>query len=180
MARFAMRSAAVMACLLSMFLGRVQLVGAHGGDTSLIHGCVNNANGLVRIVGATNTCQSHETAVHWPATAPSAGGARFLALLASETVVALTNLNTQWDDIPGLSASFTTTAQGCIVATLTLENSLDTGRHPSARILLDNNVMEGQHTYFTMAEPAIALDRQTHYTVWECNVPAGSHLVKAQ
>jgi hypothetical protein len=147
MATSAMRSALVVGYLIWVLLGGGELVGADGGDTSLIHACVNNANGLRRIIGANSTCQSHETSVHWPATAPSAGGVRFLALLASETVVALTNLNTQWDDIPGLSASFNISAQGCIVATLTVENSLDAGRHPAARILLDNNAMEGQNTY---------------------------------
>lgn len=37
---------------------------AHGGDTSLIHGCVNRSGDL-RIVGAAATCRAGETALDW-------------------------------------------------------------------------------------------------------------------
>jgi len=45
------------------------MVFAHGGDTSMIHGCVrNNAIGNlanIRIVSATTNCNSNETALDW-------------------------------------------------------------------------------------------------------------------
>ena len=44
----------------------VMYVSAHGGDVTLIHACVNNRNGAVRIVGASATCDaSKETALDW-------------------------------------------------------------------------------------------------------------------
>jgi hypothetical protein len=48
---------------------------AHGGDSTLIHACVRNNNGDVRIVSPTTSCASNETAVHWPGTSapPSQG-----------------------------------------------------------------------------------------------------------
>jgi len=46
---------------------------AHGGDTTLVHGCVNPA-GLMRIVAVTATCHRSETPVDWPKTAATGGG----------------------------------------------------------------------------------------------------------
>lgn len=44
----------------------VVYVSAHGGDGSLIHACVNNRNGAVRIVGANTACDpGRETALDW-------------------------------------------------------------------------------------------------------------------
>lgn len=39
-------------------------VGAHGGDVTKIHACVDAA-GNIKIVGASATCKQHETAVDW-------------------------------------------------------------------------------------------------------------------
>jgi hypothetical protein len=167
----------MLALVFAGVVGSAAVVGAQGGD-NLIHACVITASGQLRIVGDTETCRNNETPLSWPATA--GGGARFLAYLANVNVTTLTNLNNQWDDIPGLSASFQTTTTGCIVATLSLEDSLVDGRHPTVRILIDNVAMEGQNTYLTAPEPAIALENQTHYTVWKCSVAAGSHIVKVQ
>jgi hypothetical protein len=47
-----------------------QIVHSHGGDTSLIHGCLNN-KGAVRIVGATVACKSNETARDWNISGPT-------------------------------------------------------------------------------------------------------------
>jgi hypothetical protein len=45
---------------------------AHGGDTSRIHGCVDNRTGALRIVGATQNCtSSKETALDWNITGPT-------------------------------------------------------------------------------------------------------------
>lgn len=40
---------------------------AHGGDGALIHACVSNANGDVRLVAATEACRASEHAVDWNA-----------------------------------------------------------------------------------------------------------------
>jgi hypothetical protein len=40
--------------------------------------------------------------------------------------------------------------------------------------------MEGQNTYLTAPEPSMALERQTRYTTWKCNVAAGPHVVNVQ
>lgn len=57
----------------------VQIIRAHGGDTSLIHGCVKTNNGSIRIVGANNSCGNGETALDWniqgPAGSPGPSGA---------------------------------------------------------------------------------------------------------
>lgn len=41
---------------------------ADGGDATLIHACVKNANGQVRIVQPSDTCLPSEHSLHWPAT----------------------------------------------------------------------------------------------------------------
>jgi len=38
---------------------------AHGGDTTLIHACVRNITGLIRIIDANGTCTSNETPLDW-------------------------------------------------------------------------------------------------------------------
>jgi hypothetical protein len=43
----------------------------HGGDATLIHSCVNKSSGEIKIVSANTSCKNHETALDWPATAPS-------------------------------------------------------------------------------------------------------------
>jgi len=43
---------------------------AHGGDPSVIHGCVQKSTGLVRIVAANESCRDTETALHFGGQAP--------------------------------------------------------------------------------------------------------------
>ncbi len=43
---------------------------AHGGNTGAIHSCVNNASGIVRIVGPNDSCRSNETATDWSIQGP--------------------------------------------------------------------------------------------------------------
>ena len=53
-------------------LGLGIYVSAHGGDTSRIHGCVDNRTGTLRIIGATQTCvASKETALDWNIAGPT-------------------------------------------------------------------------------------------------------------
>ena len=49
---------------------------AHGGDTNLIHGCVRKITGVLRVVGANDTCLPTETALDWNIQGPPgpAGG----------------------------------------------------------------------------------------------------------
>ena len=43
----------------------VPLAGAHGGDPNLIHGCVVDASGSLRIVGPDDECRPNEYALDW-------------------------------------------------------------------------------------------------------------------
>jgi len=54
---------------LSLSLSIAGRVFADGGDTTLIHGCVNNNTKATRIVGANANCQNNENARHWPTAA---------------------------------------------------------------------------------------------------------------
>jgi hypothetical protein len=54
------------AFLLGLLVANVAtLVYAHGGDTSLIHACVRNSNGQLRIVGPNDQCASSESPLDW-------------------------------------------------------------------------------------------------------------------
>jgi len=56
------------AFLIVVLLGMsgVVYVSAHGGDVTLIHACVNNRNGAVRIISASGSCDAtRETALDW-------------------------------------------------------------------------------------------------------------------
>ena len=56
-------------------LGTAALVYAHGGDANLIHSCVKNSNGSIRIVGDNDVCNNNETALDWnQKNAPGLGG----------------------------------------------------------------------------------------------------------
>lgn len=41
------------------------VVSAHGGDPALIHACVNNSSGALRIVGSNDACRQGERALDW-------------------------------------------------------------------------------------------------------------------
>lgn len=61
------------ACLITVLLGMsgVMYVSAHGGEGTLIHACVSNRNGAVRIVGANTGCDANrETALDWSIQGP--------------------------------------------------------------------------------------------------------------
>jgi len=55
---------AAVAAVGAVLLGAT-LASAHGGGTSLIHGCRNNFTGVLRIVGANDNCFAWETALDW-------------------------------------------------------------------------------------------------------------------
>jgi hypothetical protein len=47
------------------------VVSAHGGNTALIHACVSNSSGEVKIVGANATCPSNYRALDWNIQGPA-------------------------------------------------------------------------------------------------------------
>ena len=49
----------------------VTLVSAHGGNTSLIHACVSNSSGEIKIVGANANCPSNYRALDWNIQGPA-------------------------------------------------------------------------------------------------------------
>jgi hypothetical protein len=81
----------IVALLFAGVAGSATVARAGGGDTSLIHACVQGT-GQVRLVGADEPCKNNESAVHWPATPTSSAGARFLAYVANVLVTPMTNL----------------------------------------------------------------------------------------
>jgi hypothetical protein len=48
-----------------MSLLSVTLVSAHGGNTALIHACVNNTSGEIKIIGANANCPNNYRALDW-------------------------------------------------------------------------------------------------------------------
>lgn len=59
-------------CLAMLFVvAGAALVGAHGGDTSTVHGCVSKETKYVRVVGASEVCKSSESSIDWGLTGPA-------------------------------------------------------------------------------------------------------------
>lgn len=56
--------------ILAVFFGVTSVALAHGGNTSLVHACINKTSGAVRIVGANTNCNATENALHWSITGP--------------------------------------------------------------------------------------------------------------
>lgn len=51
-------------------LGFSGMAFAHGGDTTLIHGCINNSTQVTRVVAPNASCPSGQTARHWAKQGP--------------------------------------------------------------------------------------------------------------
>jgi hypothetical protein len=49
----------------------VTYVSAHGGNIALIHSCVNNTSGEIKIIGANATCPSNYRALDWNIQGPA-------------------------------------------------------------------------------------------------------------
>jgi hypothetical protein len=49
----------------------VTLASAHGGNTALIHACVNNTSGEIKIIGANSNCPSNYRALDWNIQGPA-------------------------------------------------------------------------------------------------------------
>jgi Collagen triple helix repeat (20 copies) len=61
---YAVAVAVTLTSLISFGALNMSSVSAHGGDTTLIHSCVNQ-NGGINIVGANQTCGQNQTALDW-------------------------------------------------------------------------------------------------------------------
>jgi hypothetical protein len=64
------------------------LASAHGGDTSLIHSCVN-AGGRIRIVGATSSCLGDEQSLDWNKQGPAGPSSLSVVLRESSRLLTL-------------------------------------------------------------------------------------------
>lgn len=62
---------AVVFIVVQISLLSVTLVSAHGGNTTLIHSCVNNTSGEIKIVGANANCPSNYRALDWNVQGPA-------------------------------------------------------------------------------------------------------------
>lgn len=67
---FSPKLLAVFAIVL-LSLVSVTYVSAHGGNTALIHACVNNTSGEIKIIGANATCPSNYRALDWNIQGPA-------------------------------------------------------------------------------------------------------------
>lgn len=54
-----------LAFVLGLATGQVGLVSAHGGDLALIHACVNDSSGTLKIVGADQGCSKGWSPLDW-------------------------------------------------------------------------------------------------------------------
>ena len=54
-----------------LLVGGSTWVFAHGGDVNLIHACVNNSSGTLKIVGPNASCKNNETALDWGIVGPA-------------------------------------------------------------------------------------------------------------
>jgi collagen triple helix repeat protein len=57
--------------LIQISLLSVTLVSAHGGNMALIHACVSNSSGEIKIVGANSNCPSNYRALDWNIQGPA-------------------------------------------------------------------------------------------------------------
>jgi hypothetical protein len=53
----------------SVVLGAGLVIG-HGGDTALVHGCVDSKSGTLRVIAASGVCKNNETPLDWNITGP--------------------------------------------------------------------------------------------------------------
>jgi parallel beta-helix repeat protein len=74
-------------------LGLAGQLYAHGGDTTMIHSCVNNSSGTVKFVGSNDACKTNETPVDWEKAARTTPGTFNVDCDAGQTIQdALDNL----------------------------------------------------------------------------------------
>jgi hypothetical protein len=67
-------------------LGVPTIAGAHGGDTTMIHTCVNNNSGSVKFIAADGSCHNNETPVDWDKAARTTPGTFTVDCDAGQTI----------------------------------------------------------------------------------------------
>ena len=60
-----MRKISAFLFVFALLLGAVVIAAAHGGDTNLVHACVNPGGQMRILLDANATCKANETAVDW-------------------------------------------------------------------------------------------------------------------
>lgn len=158
-------------------LGLTSLTWAQGGAGDFIHACVNPNSGEIKIVTPSVGCRPGETRLLWspaPVTGISGPPVRFLALLAGSDFVEPSSET--FEDVPGLTANFETSADGCVTATLSVSSG-----YFIARILIDAQLMEGHGSWQVGADELLfATGDAVSYTVWKCGVARGLHTISVQ
>lgn len=76
----------------------------HGGDTNLVHSCVRNSTGAVRIIGPSGTCNANETPHDWPTAAAFLALQGELADLRAENVSQAAEISSLKDRIANLES----------------------------------------------------------------------------
>ena len=99
---------------------------ANGGDTTIVHACVNKVTHIARIVGANDRCNRSEHTVHWSITGPAGpqgpqgiqgiqgpAGPAGAAVTATDPVIVSLESSVEWDIA---AAASTATAAGYCLA----------------------------------------------------------------
>lgn len=68
----------VLFAALAALLVAVPFAWAHGGDDGLIHGCVKNGDGQLRVVDSNEPCKKSEYPLDWSASTATGGGSGML------------------------------------------------------------------------------------------------------
>jgi len=84
---FSPKALAAFAVIL-LSLVSVTYVSAHGGNTALIHSCVNNTSGEIKIIAATANCPSNYHSLDWNIQGPAGISGLEIVTVNSGTQVA--------------------------------------------------------------------------------------------
>lgn len=162
---------------LLVFLGATYIL-AHGGDDDLIHACVRNTllpnAPNIRIISATDTCSSNETALDWPKTANSGGGSQFIVVDSQDTEVGsliglssiLREIDNYWVDLSVNSNGFT--QQSSMYVSYESSDCSGTPNLPADGISRHGNVI-GNKVYYA-SDPLI-----NHYNSYREFTPPNSY-----
>lgn len=155
-------------------------VSAHGGDLSLIHSCISPA-GLIRIVDATDTCKTGETALDW-----SQYGQETTRYASTGTTIDPFNPAATWLDVPG--AAITQDFGGGTWKASYAGVLKMSGGNGTAYVRLEvrptggTNFTVGQQTYYRFQStlPSSESSTEQFFTQTLINMPAGEVTIVPQ